>query len=80
MGVVEAFCRRCRCALEKSDKGRTLPDCACCGNKEKRKTAEDYGNVFRALKASVPHLERWEVNLKRHNEPRNPDFQTSKEK
>ncbi len=45
MGVVKAFCRRCRCALEKSDKGPDLLVCPCCGNKEKRKTAEDYGNV-----------------------------------
>jgi exosome complex component CSL4 len=45
MGVVKAFCRRCRCPLEKSDKGPGLMSCPCCGNKEKRKVADDYGNV-----------------------------------
>lgn len=44
-GVVKAFCRRCRCPLEKSDKGPGILSCPCCQNKEKRKVAEDYGNV-----------------------------------
>ncbi|MBN2250856.1 MAG: exosome complex RNA-binding protein Csl4 [Candidatus Altiarchaeota archaeon] len=45
MGLVKAFCRRCRCPLEKSQKNDGLMLCPCCGNKEKRKTAPDYGNV-----------------------------------
>jgi exosome complex component CSL4 len=45
MGVVKAFCRRCRCPLDKSDKGPGMLECPCCGNKEKRKIADDYGNV-----------------------------------
>lgn len=45
MGVVKAFCRKCRCPLEKSAKIPSLLLCPCCGNKEKRKIAEDYGSV-----------------------------------
>lgn len=45
LGVVKAFCRRCRSPLIKSSKFPALLLCPCCGNKEKRKTAFDYGNV-----------------------------------
>jgi len=45
MGVVKAFCRRCRCALKKSDKGQDMLECPCCGNKGRRKIADDYANV-----------------------------------
>jgi len=44
-GVVKAFCKRCRCALVKSQKAPGALLCPCCGSKEKRKTADDYGNV-----------------------------------
>jgi len=44
-GVVKAFCRRCRCAMDKSDKSPEVLVCPCCASKEKRKIADDYGNV-----------------------------------
>jgi len=44
-GVVKAFCRRCRHALVKSDKGKDRLKCPACGHIEKRKVADDYGNV-----------------------------------
>jgi exosome complex component CSL4 len=45
-GVVKAFCRRCRCPMEKSDKvPADVLVCPCCADKEKRKIADDYGNV-----------------------------------
>jgi exosome complex component CSL4 len=44
-GVVKAFCRRCRAAMTRSDKSQDVLVCPCCGDKEKRKVAEDYGQV-----------------------------------
>jgi exosome complex component CSL4 len=45
LGVVKAFCRRCRHPLVRSDKGKDNLKCPACGNIERRKVAEDYGNV-----------------------------------
>ena len=41
LGVIKAVCSKCRHSLEK--KGNIL-ECKNCKNKEKRKTADDYGN------------------------------------
>ncbi|HIE33901.1 MAG TPA: RNA-binding protein [Candidatus Altiarchaeales archaeon] len=46
LGVVKAFCKRCRFPLIKSGHRDSL-SCTCCGHKEKKKTAMDYGNVSR---------------------------------
>lgn len=45
LGVVKAFCKRCRSSLLKSSESPILLFCPSCGNKEKRKIAPDYGNV-----------------------------------
>lgn len=47
LGVVKAFCKRCRKPLVKSQK-KELKDklvCGNCGHEEGRKIAKDYGNV-----------------------------------
>ncbi|HHQ44925.1 MAG TPA: hypothetical protein ENN13_02170 [Candidatus Altiarchaeales archaeon] len=45
LGVVKAFCRKCRRPLVKSDKREGKMECLNCGHLELRKTAKDYGNV-----------------------------------
>lgn len=42
MGVIKAFCSRCRSPLRLE--GQAL-ECDCCGNKEKRKLGSPYGQV-----------------------------------
>jgi exosome complex component CSL4 len=42
-GVVKAFCKRCRFALERESGDRLM--CPSCGHREQRKLASDYGNV-----------------------------------
>jgi exosome complex component CSL4 len=39
-GVIKAFCTECRNPLERK---KSILECAVCGHKEKRKTAQDYG-------------------------------------
>ena len=43
LGIVKAFCRKCRHSMIKSGKG--VLECENCGSKESRKIASDYGNV-----------------------------------
>lgn len=45
LGVVKAFCKRCRSPLVKSEKFKERLICESCGSKEVRKIASDYGNV-----------------------------------
>lgn len=45
LGVVKAFCKRCRFPLVKSEKYRGKMECPSCGHREDRKIASDYGNV-----------------------------------
>jgi exosome complex component CSL4 len=45
LGVVKAFCSRCRNPLTLSKKYRGKMECPVCKHVELRKTAEDYGNV-----------------------------------
>ncbi len=45
LGVVKAFCKRCRAELKKSEKFRDRMECPSCGNKEKRKVSDDYEDV-----------------------------------
>jgi exosome complex component CSL4 len=45
LGVVKAFCRKCRYPLVKSDKGMDRLKCPACGQIDRRKVGEDYGNV-----------------------------------
>ncbi len=45
LGVVKAFCKRCRYPLFKSEKYRDKMECASCGHREDRKISSDYGNV-----------------------------------
>lgn len=44
-GVVKAFCKRCRYALEKVEGSHNKLICPSCGHREQRKLASDYGNV-----------------------------------
>jgi len=46
LGVVKAFCKRCRNPLVKSEKVKDRLLCESCGSKEERKIASDYGNVI----------------------------------
>lgn len=41
LGVIKAICTKCRHPLVRKD---NILECGNCGNKEKRKTANDYGN------------------------------------
>ncbi|MCX6695725.1 MAG: exosome complex RNA-binding protein Csl4 [Candidatus Altiarchaeota archaeon] len=45
MGVVKAFCRRCRSELLPSAKFNGKMECPMCGQIEVRKVSDDYGNV-----------------------------------
>ena len=45
LGVVKAFCKRCRNPLAKSEKRKGKMECVNCGHLELRKHAKDYGNV-----------------------------------
>lgn len=47
LGVVKAFCKRCRFPLARSEKYRGKMECLSCGHREDRKIASDYGNVAR---------------------------------
>jgi len=41
LGSIRSICSKCRHSLEKKN---NILECTNCGNKEKRKTADDYGN------------------------------------
>jgi exosome complex component CSL4 len=41
-GVIKAFCSKCRKPLIKKDRGL---ECMNCGNKERRLTSDDFGNI-----------------------------------
>jgi exosome complex component CSL4 len=41
-GVIKAFCSKCRKPLNKKDRGL---ECENCGNKERRLTSHDFGNI-----------------------------------
>ncbi len=45
MGVVKAFCTRCRLPLELSSKYKDKMECSSCGHVEVRKIADDYGKT-----------------------------------
>jgi len=45
LGVVKAFCKRCRSELIKSTKSYNKMECPSCGHIESRKISKDYGNV-----------------------------------
>ncbi|MBD3261483.1 MAG: hypothetical protein GF334_07345 [Candidatus Altiarchaeales archaeon] len=45
MGVVKAFCKRCRNDLIPSKKKKGKMECVVCGHLELRKTAPDYGDI-----------------------------------
>jgi exosome complex component CSL4 len=45
LGVVKAFCKRCRYPLEESEKFEGKLVCPSCGHREQRKLSKDYGNV-----------------------------------
>lgn len=45
LGVVKAFCKRCRTPLDKSEKNEGKLECPSCKHIEKRKIASDYSKV-----------------------------------
>ncbi len=45
LGVVKAFCKRCRYPLDKDEGRPGKLSCPSCGHIEQRKIAKDYGNV-----------------------------------
>jgi exosome complex component CSL4 len=45
LGVVKAFCKKCREPMALSQKKEGMLECKCCKSLEKRKIAKDYGRV-----------------------------------
>ncbi|MFC2154088.1 exosome complex RNA-binding protein Csl4 [Candidatus Altiarchaeota archaeon] len=45
LGVVKAYCKRCRTPMIRSEKFQNRLECGLCGHREGRKIAKDYRNV-----------------------------------